>query len=40
MIGKQRVLDTVHAKINIIDHKLKGVIELSKPLVSRGIPLF
>ena len=40
MVGKHRMLDTVHAKINIIDHKLKEVIEIFKPLVSRGIPFF
>ena len=34
------MLDTVQAKIDIIDHKVKEVIKLFKPLVRRGIPLF
>ena len=38
VVGKHRMLDTVHAKIDIIDHKVKEVIELLKLLVSRGIP--
>ena len=40
MVVKQRMLDTLQAKIDIIDHKVKEVIELFKPLVSRGIPFF
>ena len=36
MVEKQRMLDNLQAKIDIIDHKVKGVIELFKPLVSRG----
>ena len=34
------MLDTVHAKIDIIDHKVQEVIKLFKPLVSGGIPFF
>ena len=34
------MLDTVPAKIDIIDHKVQEVIKLFKPLVSKGIPLF
>ena len=34
------MLDTVQEKIDFIDHKVKEVIELFKPLVSRGIPFF
>ena len=40
VVGKHRMLDTVHVKIDIIDHKVKEVIELFKPLVSRGIHFF
>ena len=40
VVGKQRKLDTVQAKIDIIVHKVKGMLELFKPLVSRGIPFF
>ena len=40
VIGKQRMLDIVQAKIDIIDHKVKGVIELFKPLKIQGIPFF
>ena len=34
------MLDTVQAKIGIIEHKVKEVIRLFKPLVDRGIPFF
>ena len=34
------MLDTVHAKVDIISHKIKEVINLFTPLVSRGIPFF
>ena len=40
VISKHRMLDTVQAKIGIIDHKVKEVINLFKPLVDRGIPFF
>ena len=40
VVGKHRMLDTVHAKIYVIDHKIKELIELFKPLVSRGVPFF
>ena len=40
VIAKHRMLDTVQAKIGIIDHKVKEVIRLFKPLVDRGIPFF
>ena len=35
-----RMLATVQAKIDIIDHKVQEVIKLFKPLVSMGIPFF
>ena len=34
------MLDTVLEKIDIIDHKVKEVIKLFKPLVDRGVPFF
>ena len=40
VIGKYRMLVTVQAKVDIISHKFKEVIELFTPLVSRGIPFF
>ena len=40
VIAKHRMLDTVQAKIGIIEHKVKEVIKLFKLLVDRGIPLF
>ena len=40
VIGKYKMLDTVQAKVDIISHKVKEVIELFTPLVSRGIPFF
>ena len=40
VIAKHRMLDTVLAKIDIIDHKVKEVIKLFTPLVDRGVPFF
>ena len=40
VVGKHRMLDTVQAKIDFIDLKVKEVIELFKPLVNKGIPFF
>ena len=40
VIGKYRMLDTIQAKVDIISHKVKEVINLFTPLVSRGIPFF
>ena len=40
VIGKHRMLDTIQDKVDIIRHKIKEVIELFTPLVSRGIPFF
>ena len=40
VIGKYRMLDTLQAKFDIISHKIKEVINLFTPLVSRGIPFF
>ena len=34
------MLDTIQAKVGIISHKVKEVIKLFNPLVSRGIPFF
>ena len=34
------MLDTVQAKVDIISHKVKDVINLFIPLVSMGIPFF
>ena len=40
VIAKHRMLETVQAKIEVIEHKVKEVIRLLKPLVGRGIPFF
>ena len=40
VISKHRMLHIVQAKIGIIDHKVKEVIKLFKPLVDNVIPLF
>ena len=40
VIAKHRMLDTVQAKIDIIEHKVKEMIRLFRPLVERGIPFF
>ena len=40
VIAKHRILYTVLAKIGIIDHKVKDVFKLFKPLVDRGVPFF
>ena len=39
-IDDWKVLDTIHDKFDIISHKIKEVIDLFTPLVSRGIPFF
>ena len=38
VIGKYKMLDTVHDKVDIISHKVKEVTNLFTPLVSKGIP--
>ena len=38
VIAKHRILETVQDKIDVIEHKVKEVIRLFKPLVDRGIP--
>ena len=40
MVEKYIILDTVHAKVDIISHKVKEVTKLFTPLVNRGIPFF
>ena len=40
VIAKHRMVDTVLAKIDIIDHKVRQVIKFFKPLVDRGVPFF
>ena len=40
VIGKYIMLDTVHAKVDIISHRVKEVTNLFTPLVNRGIPFF
>ena len=40
VIGKYKMLDTVEAKVDIISHKFKEVINLFTSLVSKGIPFF
>ena len=40
VIAKHRMLETVQVKIDVIEHKVKEVIRLLKPLVDRGIPFF
>ena len=40
MIAKHRMLKTLQAKIEVIEHKVKEVIRLFKPLVGRGIHFF
>ena len=40
VIGKYKMLDTVQAKVDFISHKVKEVINLFTPLVSKGIPFF
>ena len=34
------MLDTIHAKVDIISHKIKEVADLFNPIVNRGIPFF
>ena len=40
VIAKHRKLETIQAKIGIIEHKVEEVIRLFRPLVGRGIPFF
>ena len=40
VIAKHRILEIVRAKIDVIEHKVKEVIKLFKPLVDRYIPFF
>ena len=40
VIGKYIILNTVQAKVDIISHKVKELINFFTPLVSRGIPFF
>ena len=40
VIVKHKMLETVWSKIDVIEHKVKEVIGLFKPLVDRGIPFF
>ena len=40
VIAKHRMLVIVQAKIEVIEHKVREVINLFKPLVERGIPFF
>ena len=40
VIAKHKMLETVRAKIDVIEHRVKDVIRLLNPLVDRGIPFF
>ena len=40
VVAKHRILETVRAKIEVIEHKFLEVIKLFKPLVSKGLPFF
>ena len=40
VVAKHRMMETVHAKIEVTKHKFWEVIKLFRPLVSRGIPFF
>ena len=40
MVRKHQHLDTVQAKIDIMNHQIKQFIELFSPLFKRGLPLF
>ena len=40
VVAKHRMLETIRAKIEFIEHKFVEVIKLFKPLVCKGIPFF
>ena len=40
VVAKHRMLETVRAKIEVIEHKVLEGIKLFKPLVSKGLPFF
>ena len=40
VVDKHRMLETVHAKIKVIEHKVLEFIKIFRPLVRRGLPFF
>ena len=40
VVAKHRIMDMVQAKIEVTEHKVREVVKLFRPLVSRGIPFF
>ena len=40
VVAKHRMLETVWAKIEVMEHKSREVIKLFKPPVSKGLPIF
>ena len=40
IVAKHIMMETIHAKIEVTEHKVREVIKLFRPLVSRGIPFF
>ena len=40
VISKHTMMDTVQAKIEVIEHKIREVVKLFRPLTNRGLPFF
>ena len=40
VIAKHRMMETMQAKIEFIEHKLREVVRLFRTLTSRGFPFF
>ena len=40
VVAKHRMLETVQAKIKVIEHKVLEVVKIFRPLVCRGLPFF
>ena len=40
VVANHRMIKTIQAKIEVIEHKIQEVIKLFRPLVRRGLPFF
>ena len=40
IVAKHKMMETVWAKIEVTEYKVREVVKLFRPLVSRGLPFF
>ena len=40
MIAKHKMMETVQAKIEVTEHKIREVVKLFRPLTSKELPFF